>query len=144
MYTLRAAGPDDLPAMRELDLVFESHLHAADVLRRAITEGKIVLAESAQEGVVGYVRWDYFWDTIPFCLTARVKPEHRRRGLGRRLYEHIEASFRQRGCAFWLSSTEETNEVSQRFHESLDFRPIGKLVDLGQDVPEIFYRKDIR
>ena len=143
MYSLREAGPDDLPAIREIDLLFEGHPHAADVLRRAITEGKIVLAESAQGGVVGYVRWDYFWDSIPFCLTARVKPQHQRRGVGHRLYERIEDTFRRRGCRFWLSSTEETNESSRRFHESIGFRPIGKLAELGQDVSEIFYRKEI-
>ncbi len=75
--------------------------------------------------MVGYVRWDYFWDSIPLCLMARVKAEHQRRGLGRLLYERIEDTFRRSGCPFWLSSTEETNEDSQRFHEALGFRPIG-------------------
>ena len=45
---------------------------------------------------------------------------------------------------FWLSSTEETNEISRRFHEALGFRRIGALVELGQDVPEVFYLRDIR
>ena len=143
MYSLREAGLDDLPAIREIDLLFEGHPHAAGVLWRATADGRIVLAESAQGGVVGYVRWDYFWDTIPFRLTARVKPDHQRRGVGRRLCERIEDTFRWSGCRFWLSSTEETNENSRRFHESIGFRPIGKLAELGQDVPEIFYRKDI-
>ncbi len=143
MYSLREAGPDDLPAIREIDLLFEGHPHPADVLRRAVTEGQIVLAESAGEGLVGYVRWGYFWDSIPLCLTARVKPEHRRRGLGRRLYEHIEDTFRRSGCRFWLSSTEETNENSQRFHGACGFRPVGTLAELGQSEREIFYRKDL-
>jgi hypothetical protein len=31
-----------------------------------------------------------------------------------------------------------------RFHEALGFRRIGALEELGQDVPEVFYRKDLR
>jgi len=73
-----------------------------------------------------------------------VHPDHRRRGIGRRLYQHIEDGFRRAGGAFWLSSTEEDNERSRRFHEALGFRRIGALEELGQDVPEVFYRKEIR
>ena len=144
MYTLRQAGPDDVGAIQALERSLAAAPHSTELLLEAIAEAKVVLAEAEEQGVVGYVRWEHFWDCIPLCLTVLVKPEHRRRGVGRRLYQHIEAAFRQRGCTFWLSSTEETNQVSQRFHESLGFRRIGALAELGQDVPEVFYRKDLR
>jgi ribosomal protein S18 acetylase RimI-like enzyme len=143
MYTLRQARPEDVRAAQEIDLLFVKTPNPAKALRKATDEGKMLVAESAAGEVVAYVRWDYFWDTIPLCITLNVKPEHQRRGLGRRLMQHIETDFRDKGSAFWLSSTEETNENSQRFHERCGFRRIGALADLGQDVREIFYRKDI-
>jgi len=143
VYSIRPARAADGPALQALDRLFAGPRHSDELFLRAIAEGKVTVAESP-EGVVGYVRWDYFWDTIPLCLTVCVEWEHQRRGVGRRLYEHIEDGFRRAGHSFWLSSTEETNEVSVRFHEALGFRPIGAIEELGQDIPEVFYRQDIR
>ena len=143
MYTIRDAEPGDVPALQGLDRAFTAPRRSDQLLLDAIADGMVAVAVAEGGGVVGYMRWDYFWQTMPLCLTVCVKPEHQRRGLGRRLYEHAEDSFRRAGCAFWLSSTEETNDVSIRFHEALGFRRIGALGELGQDVPEVFYRKDI-
>lgn len=143
MYTVRDARPDDVGALQALDRLFAGPRHPDELFLTAVSGGKVAVAQSS-EGVVGYVRWEHFWDTIPLCYMVRVHPEHRRRGIGRRLYEHIEDGFRRAGRSFWLSSLEEDNEVSRLFHESLGFRRIGALVELGQDVPEVFYRRDIR
>ena len=143
MYTIRDAEPGDVPALQGLDRAFTAPRHPDELLLDAIAGGQLAVAEEEGGGVVGYIRWDYLWDTIPLCLTVCVKPEHQRRGLGRRLCGHAEDSFRRAGCDFWLSTTEETNDVSIRFHEALGFRRIGALGELGQDVPEVFYRKDI-
>ena len=143
MYAIRDARPEDVRALQALDRLFAGPRHSDDLFDKAIAAGKVAVAEAEGDGVGGYVRWDYFWDDIPLCLTVRVKPEHQRRGIGRRLYQHIEDGFRRAGCAFWLSSTEETNEVSVRFHEGVGFRRIGALEELGQDVAEVFYRKDL-
>ena len=141
MYSIRPAGAADVPALQALDGLFSGSPHSEALFLRAISEGRVAVAES--EGVVGYVRWDYFWDDIPLCLTVRVDPPHQRRGVGRRLYEYVEGGFRRAGCTFWLSSTEKDNERSRLFHERLGFRRIGALEELGQDVAEVFYRKDI-
>jgi len=143
VYSIRPARTADAEALQALDGLFSGTRHPDDLFRKAIAEGKVGIAEVERDGVAGYVRWEYFWDDIPLCLTVRVRPEHRRRGIGRRLYAHIEERFREDGHTFWLSSTEETNDVSVRFHEALGFHRIGALSDLGQDVEEVFYRKEI-
>jgi len=143
LYSIRPARAADAEALQALDGLFTGPMHSEALFRKAIAEGKVGIAEVERDGVAGYVRWDYFWDDIPLCLTVCVRPEHRRRGIGRRLYAHIEDGFRRAGRAFWLSSTEETNDISIRFHEALGFRRIGALSDLGQDVAEVFYRKEI-
>ena len=142
MYSIRPARAGDVEALQALDRLFSGSPHSGELFLRTVSEGKVAVAQSP-EGVVGYVRWDYFWDDIPLCLTVRVRPEHRRRGIGRRLYAHVEERFREEGRAFWLSSTEVTNDVSIRFHEALGFRRIGALADLGQEAAEVFYRKEI-
>ena len=143
MYNIRPARAGDAPALQALDGLFSGSPHSGELFRKAISEGKVAVAQSS-DGVVGYVRWEYFWDEIPLCLTVRVHPDHRRRGIGRRLFGHVEERFREDGCGFWLSSTQEDNERSRLFHESLGFRRIGALEELGQVIPEVFYRKDLR
>jgi len=143
MYRVRAATRDDVPGIMAVDEAVTGDRHGEDILGPAIDADRVLVAEEDGE-VLAYLRWEIFWDTIPLCLTVRVHPEHRSRGIGRRLYEHVETGFRAAGHAFWLSSTEETNERSLLFHEELGFRSIGTLRELGQDVGEVFLRKDLR
>jgi L-amino acid N-acyltransferase YncA len=142
MYRVRAATRDDLAGIREVDAAVVGDRHDEGVIGPAIEGGRVLVAEE-QSVVLAYLRWDFFWDTIPLCLTVRVRPENQRRGIGRALYGLAEEDFRRRGLAFWLSSTEEANKRSLLFHDSLGFRRIGTLFGLGQDVGEIFLRKDL-
>ena len=140
--TVRAATPSDIDAIQAVDCSLEEDISDAGVVRSAIDGGRVVVAIDGDE-VAGYVRWEWFWDRIPYCTLARVKPSHQRQGLGRALYAHIEGDLARRGCEFWLSSTEEDNDRSLRFHRALGFRLIGALSELGQDVREVFLRKDL-
>jgi ribosomal protein S18 acetylase RimI-like enzyme len=139
---VRPATPADIPAIQAVDRSLESGVSENSVLQHAIEGGRVAVAFAGNE-VVGYLRWEWLWDHIPLCVFVRVRPPHQRTGLGRALYAHVEADLAARGCDFWLSSTEETNDRSLRFHRALGFRLIGALSDLGQDSREIFMRKDL-
>ena len=65
MYTIRQAGPKDVPALQALDGLFGGSPHSEALFLRAISEGKVAVTESS-DGFVGYVRWDYFWDAFRF------------------------------------------------------------------------------
>ncbi len=142
MYRVRAATCDDIEGVLEVDAAVVGDRRNDDIIGPAIEAGRVLVAEE-RSVVLAYLRWDFFWDTIPLCLNVRVRPEHQRRGIGRALYSLAEDGFRRRGVVFWLSSTEEINKRSLQFHEALAFRRIGTLFDLGQDVGEIFLRKDL-
>lgn len=140
--TIRHATLDDLSSIQDVDRALEQHVSDEDILRASIEGGRVVVAVDGDD-VVGYVRYEWFWDRIPYCMLARVKPSHQRQGFGHALYELVEEGLRERGIPFWLSSTEEDNERSLAFHRALGFRPIGELSDLGQESREIFLRKDL-
>lgn len=139
---VREATHADIRAIRAIDERIVGHGTPAERLARAIDGGQVAVAV-VDGSLAGYARWQEFWDRIPLCVYVRVCPEHRRQGTGRALYAHLEHRFRREQRAFWLSSTEETNDISRRFHEALGFRRIGALSDLDQDADEIFYRKDL-
>jgi GNAT superfamily N-acetyltransferase len=139
---VRTATRADIPAIRRVDASLNQRVSDTDVLRNAVDGGRVAVALDG-EVVAGYVRWEWFWDRIPLCVFARVRPSHQRLGVGRALYAHVEEDLRARGCEFWLSSTEEDNKRSLRFHRALGFRPIGALAELGQEVREVFMRKEL-
>ena len=142
MPTVRAATLADTPAIRAVDRSLDQRVSKKSVLQHAI-EGERVSVALDGDKVTAYLRWEWFWDRVPLCVFVRVRPAHQRTGVGRALYAHVEADLARRGCDFWLSSTEETNDRSLRFHRALGFRLVGALSDLGQDAREIFMRKDL-
>ena len=142
MPDVRPATLAGIPAIRDVDRSLEWPVSEKAVLEQAIEGGRVAVALEGKE-VVGYLCWEWLWDHIPLCVFVRVRPPHQRTGVGRALYAHVEADLAARGCEFWLSSTEETNDLSLRFHRALGFRLIGALSDLGQDSREIFMRKDL-
>ncbi len=142
MAKVRAATLSDLPAIQSVDRSLDQRLSKKSVLQLAIEGGRVAVALDGDK-VAGYLRWEWFWDRVPLCVFVRVRPSHQRTGVGRALYAHVEADLARRRCEFWLSSAEETNDRSLRFHRALGFRLVGALSDLGQDSREIFMRKDL-
>ena len=142
MPDARDATPADIPAIQDVDRSLDQDVSDSEVLQHVIEGGRVVVALDGNE-VSGYLRWEWLWDHIPLCIFVRVRPPHQRAGAGRALYAHVEVALARRGCDFWLSSTEETNDRSLRFHRALGFRLIGALSDLGPDSREIFMRKDL-
>ena len=65
MDTIRDAVPGDAAVLQALDGLFGGSPHSEALFLRAISEGKVAVAESS-DGFVGYVRWDYFWDAFRF------------------------------------------------------------------------------
>ncbi len=142
MTIVRPATAADILVIRDVDRSLDQRVSKKSVLKHAIEGGRVAVALDGDE-VSGYLRWEWFWDRVPLCVFVRVLAAHQRTGVGRALYAHVEADLVRRGCDFWLSSTEETNDRSLRFHRALGFRLVGALSDLGQDAREIFMRKDL-
>ena len=138
----RTATNADIGGILDVERALEQRVSENAVVRRAVEAGQVLVVVDGSV-VAGYLRWEWFWDRIPLCVFVRVRPSHQRLGVGRALYEGVEADLRSRGCEFWISSTEEANERSLRFHRALGFRLIGALSDLGQESREVFMRKDL-
>lgn len=140
---LRPATPDDFPAilalnardvavLSPLDPARLAHLHAQAASHTVVEAGGTVAAfllafrEDADYDSPNF-RW--FQRALPrFLYIDRivVAPEHRGRGLGRRLYEDLEA--RARGQVPHLAcevDTEPPNPVSLAFHAALGFQETG-------------------
>uniref|UniRef100_R7W6M3 Uncharacterized protein n=1 Tax=Aegilops tauschii TaxID=37682 RepID=R7W6M3_AEGTA len=61
---------------------------------------------------------DPIYTKVAYILGLRVSPNHRRKGVGRKLVERMEQWFRQKGAEYSYMATEQDNEASVRLFTS--------------------------
>ena len=95
---------------------------------------------------VGLLRYNLFWDNIPFCTLLFIENRYRRQGFGRSLMDHWERDMKTKGYGMVLTSTQ-VDEHAQHFYRKLGYRDCGGLtVDVpGYEQPmELFMVKQLK
>ena len=72
------------------------------------------------------LRYNLFWDSIPFCTLLYVKEGERRKGYGRALMERWERDMRAAGYGLVMTSTQ-ADEDGQHFYRALGYKDCGGL-----------------
>lgn len=135
MSRCRLATPSDLDAC----LAFE-WTRTRDDLAWHVAAELLFVAES-DGALVGYLRLESFWKTMPYLALIVVRPELRGRGIGGRLLQCVREQLRERGYRSLLSSTTAGEDGPRRWHERQGFAVVGVLRGLNEgDVDEVFYR----
>jgi ribosomal protein S18 acetylase RimI-like enzyme len=110
-------------------------------LRRKLQAKEVVMADLDGE-LVGLLRLDYLWSSIPHVAQVRVVEHHRRDGIGRALVTFVEQQARSRGTDKILSSTRPDKIGAQAWHRQIGFAECGSLEGIGpNDEPTIFFLK---
>lgn len=91
-------------------------------------QGLLILADGV---AVGLLRYNLFWDNIPFCTLLYVHAAQRGKGYGRRLMAYWEEDMRAQGHGMVLTSTQ-VDETAQHFYRKLGYKDCGGLV---MDIP---------
>lgn len=94
---------------------------------------------------IGLLRYNLFWDSIPFCTMLFIDCEYQRNGYGRQIMEHWENEMRSQGYGMLLLSSR-ADEDAQHFYRKLGYKDCGGLlIDIpGYAQPmEIFFVKEI-
>lgn len=74
--------------------------------------------------IIGVLRYNLFWDMIPFCTHLYIDDENRSRGYGRQLMERWENDMRRKACDMTMTSTQ-VNEEGQHFYRKLGYMDCG-------------------
>jgi ribosomal protein S18 acetylase RimI-like enzyme len=138
---VRRATPPDLAAivhMHEEDR--QAHADRTDYLTDVLqTETCLVAHEEVIVGLV-VLRHRHFFDR-DFVDYLRVRPDHRRKGIGRLLLrESVSAATTSRV----FTSTNESNRPMQKLLASEGWHMSGRLVGLDEGDPEFVYFLDAR
>lgn len=124
------------------DLVFliqsDSHIRhmEAKVLR-----GEVLVAR-LNGSPVGWLRFNYFWDTIPFMNMLVVLDHHRSQSIGTRLVKFWEAEMLSLGYQEVLTSTQ-ANETAQHFYRKLGYTDVGGFLLPSDPNEELLLQKTL-
>ena len=76
---------------------------------------------------VGLMRYNLFWDHIPFCNLIFIDYDHHRKGYGKKMMEHWEADMKAQGYGRLLTSMQ-ADENAQHFYRKLGYHDCGGFV----------------
>ena len=80
---------------------------------------------------IGWLRYNLFWDHIPFMNMIQLNDEDRGKGYGRMFVEFWEGEMRKLGYKKVMTSTA-SDEFAQHFYIKLGYTTIGGFLPLGE------------
>jgi len=109
-----------------------------EILKKKIENNEILVIEN-KEKIIGWLRYNLFWDNIPFMNMIYFLEEYRKIGLGKILVEFWENEMKNNGYKNVLTSTQ-SNEDAQHFYRKLGYIEIGGFKYFN-DPYEIIFQK---
>ena len=140
MLLIRSAVESDIPSLCSLDLIARVEKERREFIRREIAAGTCFVAV-ADEEVIGYGVLNYTFYHNGCIDMLYVHTEHRRRGAGAALMQHME-----RLCQTpkLFTSTNLSNLRMQSLLAKLGYELSGVIHNLDEGDPEIVYFKRLR
>lgn len=121
----------------------DKHLPESEFLKKVRDRQGYVLFENNTP--VGILRYNMFWDNIPFCTMLYIENMYQKKGYGRALMQHWENDMRKCGYGMVLVSTR-VDEEAQHFYRKIGYVDCGCLIiDIpGYEQPaELFMAKQL-
>lgn len=104
---------------------------SAEMLKKKISDKNILIAEKDGE-FAGWLRYNLFWDEMPFMNMLFVTEKFRGTGIGGALVRRWEKMMSEQGYKFLLTSTQ-ANEYSQHFYRKLGYNDLGGFFPFGEE-----------
>jgi ribosomal protein S18 acetylase RimI-like enzyme len=135
-FTVRYAGLEDIAALRELD-----RWPKEAAWQHKIRAEEVIVATRA-EMLVGLIRFEVLWTTVPFMSLILVCPECRGQGVSRLLLGFLESELKRRGYMALLSSSQTNEPEPQAWHRHMGFQENGLIEHIADEgVGELVFRK---
>lgn len=104
---------------------------SAEMLKKKISDKNILIAEKDGE-FAGWLRYNLFWDEMPFMNMLFVTEKLRGTGIGGALVRSWEKMMSEQGYKFLLTSTQ-ANEYAQHFYRKLGYNDLGGFFPFGEE-----------
>ena len=134
IVTIRYADINDLEILK----CYDKHI-GEEELKQSILRKRVIVAFDKK--ILGWLRYNLFWDNTPFMNMLYLLEEYRGKGYGKLLIAYFEKEMKKIGYKFVLTSTQ-SDEKGQFFYRKNGYKDIGSFV-LPNEVSEIILYKQI-
>jgi ribosomal protein S18 acetylase RimI-like enzyme len=117
----------ELATEKDYKYIVERDRHIPETLVRTKIKEKEIFILKDSEKEIGWMRYGYFWDNIPFMNMIWIDEEYRGQGIGKKIVLYWEEIMCQRGFKLVMTSTQ-SNEVAQHFYRKIGYRDAGCLL----------------
>lgn len=90
--------------------------------------------------LVGWLRYNLFWDNTPFMNMLYILEEYREKGYGRQAVEYWEEQMKSFGYKTVMTSTA-SNEYAQHFYNKLGYSAVGGFLLDGEPYEVVLSRQ---
>lgn len=119
-------------------LVELDHHISAEMMKNKIDQGEIIIA-TENTLVIGWLRYGYFWDNIPFMNMLTVIEGYRGRGIGTQMVIYWEALLCERGFNEVLTSTS-ASERGQFLYRKLGYKDCGAILFPNEPLEVVLHK----
>lgn len=134
---VRGMRPGDLPNVLEIERRSFSIPWTERAFRHLMErdDGAVLVVEGPEGGLAGYAAFWIVADEAELGDLA-VRPERRRRGLGRALVEAVARAARDRGAETLFLQVRESNAAARALYREAGFRTVGRRSSYYRRPPE--------
>lgn len=123
----------------EILSTYDKHIGIIE-LESAVSLGRVIVAEDTGT-LIGWLRWNLFWDNTPFMNMLFIPEQYRNCGFGRTMASYWEKQMKAKGYDLVMTSSL-SNEAAQHFYRKLNYVDSGALL-LPEEPLEIIFTKKI-
>lgn len=125
---------------KDFEILSRNDKHvSAEILKKKISDKNILIVEKDGE-FAGWLRYNLFWDEMPFMNMLFVTEKFRGTGIGGELVRSWEKMMSEQGYKFLLTSTQ-ANEYAQHFYRKLGYSDLGGFFPFGEEYEIILGKK---
>jgi len=143
---IEKASIEHLDRLYEIEMkCFETEAFTKQQIAYLITDSNSVILVSRMKGeIVGFIIGKTYMDKKPATgqiLTIDVSPKHRRKGIGQRLLQEIERTFKDKGVKICYLEVRENNFVALSLYQKFGYKRVGRLENYYGNAHGIRLRK---
>jgi len=143
---IEKASIEHLDRLCEIEMkCFETEAFTKQQIAYLLTDSNSVILVSRVKGeIVGFIIGKTYMDkktSAGQILTIDVSPKHRRKGIGQRLLQEIEKTFKDKGVKICYLEVRENNFVALSLYQKLGYKKVGRLENYYGNAHGIRLRK---
>ena len=146
LLRIEKASIEHLDRLYEIEMkCFEREAFKKQQIAYMLTDSSSVSLVSRVKGqIVGFVIGKTCMDkksATGRILTIDVSPDHRRKGIGQRLLQEIEKTFKDKGVKICFLEAREDNIAALNLYQKFGYKKVGRLKNYYGNAHGIHFRK---